>query len=77
MIARDGRVVWFSDSAIALTDAEGAPLFVHGVMLDITDRKIAEEQVEFLAYHDKLTGLPNRAMFVGEVLAATIGSGSS
>ncbi|MEO8291876.1 MAG: EAL domain-containing protein [Actinomycetota bacterium] len=63
LIARDGRVVWFSDSAIALRDADGAPLFVHGVMLDITDRKIAEEQVEFLAYHDKLTGLPNRAMF--------------
>jgi diguanylate cyclase (GGDEF)-like protein/PAS domain S-box-containing protein len=63
LIARDGRVVWFSDSAIAVTDADGAPLFVHGVMLDITDRKRAEEQVEFLAYHDKLTGLPNRAMF--------------
>jgi diguanylate cyclase (GGDEF)-like protein/PAS domain S-box-containing protein len=63
LIARDGRVVWFSDSAVAVTDADGAPLFVHGVMLDITDRKRAEEQVEFLAYHDKLTGLPNRAMF--------------
>jgi diguanylate cyclase (GGDEF)-like protein/PAS domain S-box-containing protein len=63
LIARDGRVVWFSDSAIAVTDADGVPLFVHGVMLDITDRKRAEEQVEFLAYHDKLTGLPNRAMF--------------
>ncbi len=63
LIARDGRVVWFSDSAIAVTGADGAPLFVHGVMLDITDRKIAEEQVEFLAYHDRLTGLPNRAMF--------------
>jgi diguanylate cyclase (GGDEF)-like protein/PAS domain S-box-containing protein len=63
LIARDGRVIWFSDSAVAVTDADGAPLFVHGVMLDITDRKRAEEQVEFLAYHDKLTGLPNRAMF--------------
>ena len=32
-------------------------------MLDITERKAAEEQVAYLAYHDKLTGLPNRAMF--------------
>ena len=32
-------------------------------MLDITQRKEAEEQIAFLAYHDKLTGLPNRALF--------------
>ena len=63
LIARDGRIVWFSDSAIVIRDPAGAPLFVHGVMLDITDRKAAEEQLAYLAYHDKLTGLPNRAMF--------------
>ncbi|WP_322628994.1 EAL domain-containing protein [Halothiobacillus sp.] len=27
---------------------------------DITDRKAAQQQVEYLAYHDVLTGLPNR-----------------
>ena len=32
-------------------------------MLDISERKRAEEQVAFLAYHDDLTGLPNRSMF--------------
>ena len=29
---------------------------------DITDRKVAEEQVQFLAYYDALTGLPNRTL---------------
>ena len=29
---------------------------------DITERKAAQEQVEFLAYHDSLTGLPNRLL---------------
>ena len=31
-------------------------------MQDITDVKAAEEQIAFLAYHDRLTGLPNLAM---------------
>jgi diguanylate cyclase (GGDEF)-like protein/PAS domain S-box-containing protein len=63
LLARDGRTVWFRDSAIVLTDAHGRPEHIQGVMLDITDRKIAEERIAFLAYHDKLTGLPNRTMF--------------
>jgi diguanylate cyclase (GGDEF)-like protein/PAS domain S-box-containing protein len=63
LIARNGRTVWFRDSAIVLTDAHGNPESIQGVMLDITDRKVAEERIAFLAYHDKLTGLPNRTMF--------------
>jgi len=63
LIARNGRTVWFRDSAIVLTDANGNPESIQGVMLDITDRKVAEERIAFLAYHDKLTGLPNRTMF--------------
>ncbi|MEO8422635.1 MAG: EAL domain-containing protein [Actinomycetota bacterium] len=63
LIARDGRVLWFSDSAVVVHDPIGEPLYVQGVMLDITNRKDAEEQIAFLAYHDKLTGLPNRVLF--------------
>jgi diguanylate cyclase (GGDEF)-like protein/PAS domain S-box-containing protein len=63
LIAHDGRTVWFRDSAIVLTDEQGRPEHIQGVMLDITERKIAEERIAFLAYHDKLTGLPNRTMF--------------
>ena len=63
LVARDGRVLWFRDSAIVLADADGRPALIQGVMLDITERKAAEEQIAYLAYHDKLTGLPNRAMF--------------
>ncbi len=36
---------------------------IQGVIFDISARKAAEEQVAFLAYHDKLTGLPNRVLF--------------
>ncbi len=33
---------------------------IEGTCVDITDRKRAEEEIEHLAYHDALTGLPNR-----------------
>jgi len=63
MVARDGRRVWIRDEAHLVEDDAGRPLLWQGLMSDITDLKKAEEQVAFLAYHDKLTRLPNRAMF--------------
>jgi diguanylate cyclase (GGDEF)-like protein/PAS domain S-box-containing protein len=63
LLSKDGRVVWVRDEATLLRDDEGRPRFWQGVMVDITDRKWAEEQVAFLAYHDRLTALPNRVMF--------------
>jgi two-component system cell cycle sensor histidine kinase/response regulator CckA len=43
MIARDGRVMWFRDEAVLVRDGAGQPRFVQGVMLDITERKQAEQ----------------------------------
>ena len=63
MLARDGRTVWIRDEALLIQDDAGRPVLWQGVMYDITEQKQAEEQVAFLAYHDKLTGLPNRVMF--------------
>ncbi len=36
---------------------------LHGYILDITEQKKSQEQIRFLAYHDGLTLLPNRALF--------------
>jgi PAS domain S-box-containing protein/putative nucleotidyltransferase with HDIG domain len=43
MIARDGRLVWVHDEVILVKDLEGQPQFWQGIMLDITERKQAEE----------------------------------
>jgi diguanylate cyclase (GGDEF)-like protein/PAS domain S-box-containing protein len=37
---------------------------------DITDRKLAEERIQFLAYYDALTGLPNRTLFQDRLTTA-------
>jgi PAS domain S-box-containing protein len=42
MITRDGRVRWFADRAVIVRDDEGRPRYWQGVMLDITDRRLAE-----------------------------------
>jgi diguanylate cyclase (GGDEF)-like protein/PAS domain S-box-containing protein len=63
LISRDDRTIWIRDEAMLIQDEDGRPMFWQGVMYDVTDQKRAEEQVAFLAYHDKLTALPNRVMF--------------
>lgn len=43
-----GEIVWFRDEAAMVTDDSGKPLFLQGVMLDITDRKKVENELEHI-----------------------------
>jgi PAS domain S-box-containing protein len=52
LLARDGSVFWFRDEAAVVRDDAGNPILLQGVMLDITERKRAEEKLE--KYHDHL-----------------------
>ena len=61
IVAQSGETRWMAFSA-AMIELEGQPAGL-GTALDITDRKQAEEQIRSLAYHDALTGLPNRLLF--------------
>jgi diguanylate cyclase (GGDEF)-like protein/PAS domain S-box-containing protein len=45
-----------------------------GTMIDITERKEAERQIEHLAFYDLLTGLPNRRLFIDRLQQAMAGS---
>jgi PAS domain S-box-containing protein len=43
LIAADGRVIWLRDEAVVVPDQQGNPLILQGFLLDITERKAAEQ----------------------------------
>ncbi|HYI09415.1 MAG TPA: EAL domain-containing protein, partial [Thermoanaerobaculia bacterium] len=57
----DRRALWVLENLVLVGDAQSG--VVHATVVDISDRKRAEEQIEFHAYHDVLTHLPNRKLF--------------
>lgn len=102
LLARSGFTRWFRDNASIVRDETGKPLYLEGVMVDISENKRIEEELlahssrleeivaartaeleqanerlrqeltermqaqahlDYLAYHDHLTGLPNRLLF--------------
>jgi diguanylate cyclase (GGDEF)-like protein len=59
----DGSRQYFSVSGEPLVDGDGRFVGYRGVSKDITPQRLADERIRYLATHDGLTGLPNRAMF--------------
>ncbi|HIJ64283.1 MAG TPA: bacteriohemerythrin [Rhodospirillaceae bacterium] len=61
---RDGSWKWIlSRGMIVGRGKDGRPSRMIGTHTDITERKQAELQISFMAFHDGLTGLPNRSLF--------------
>lgn len=60
---RNGEVIWISENAREVRDAQGQPLYYEGTVEDITERKTYETRLAHQATHDALTQLPNRMLF--------------
>jgi len=67
---KDGSPVWVLENAALIDGPEGE--VIEGTVIDITERKRAEEQVKHLAFHDALTGLPNRLLFQDRLNVAVV-----
>ncbi len=61
IVRKDGQERWLD--FCASTIEYGGKSATLGAAFDITDRRRADEQIRNLAYHDPLTGLPNRLLF--------------
>jgi diguanylate cyclase (GGDEF)-like protein/PAS domain S-box-containing protein len=73
-IHADGYVVWSLSNISLIWNSEGEPSHFVCLHQDITERKELEERLEHQAFHDSLTELPNRALFLdrlGHALAHT------
>jgi diguanylate cyclase (GGDEF)-like protein/PAS domain S-box-containing protein len=64
MRKKTGETIWALVGGAPMIDAEGVTTGSMGVFTDITERKRAEEQMLHDAFHDSLTGLANRTLFM-------------
>jgi diguanylate cyclase (GGDEF)-like protein/PAS domain S-box-containing protein len=67
-VTKQGREVPVNVSLSPIDTEQG--LMIAAAIRDISERKAAEEQVEFLAYHDALTRLPNRQLLLDRLQQA-------
>jgi diguanylate cyclase (GGDEF)-like protein/PAS domain S-box-containing protein len=70
MRCRDGSYRWMLSRGLAVRDASGTATRIAGSMTDVTERKVAVERLTHDAFHDALTQLPNRALFMDRLQRA-------
>ncbi|HEX8191033.1 MAG TPA: diguanylate cyclase, partial [Pyrinomonadaceae bacterium] len=69
-IHKSGHEVWVHWSVSLVRDQYSKSVHLIFQIQDITDRKLAEQQLHHDAFHDALTGLPNRALFMDHLKLA-------
>ena len=67
----NGNHFWVDVNMVPIRNEQGQVTHFVSVMREVTERKMVEEQLRRNAFHDSLTGLPNRLLFM-ERLSQTV-----
>ena len=70
MLHQEGAYRWVLTRGLAVRDESGRAVRMAGSQSDITLRKAAEDRLQHDAFHDLLTGLPNRALLMDRLCQA-------
>jgi diguanylate cyclase (GGDEF)-like protein/PAS domain S-box-containing protein len=71
---KDGSVLTAEAHWTLVADDDDRPHSILAINTDITQRKMAEKEIQHLAFYDSLTGLPNRALLLDRLRQALAGS---
>ncbi len=63
----DGEIRWLKNRGNVIVDEQGTPIRFDGIIYDITEQKRAQAQLLHDAFHDELTGLPNRNLIMERI----------
>jgi len=74
VLRKDGTRRYIEASASLRKDSSDMPTGFRGMIRDITERKRIEQQLNYMATHDVLTGLPNRILFMDRLELALVQS---
>ena len=64
LCGRNGESIWVIENVCMIHPGATGTASLEGILLDITDRRRTEEEIAFKAFHDELTRLPNRSLFL-------------
>ncbi len=67
---KDGTVIWVLQNLKYVSVDAASKEWVEAAMFDVTEQRVAAQKLEFQAYHDGLTALPNRSLAIDRLNVA-------
>ena len=67
---KDGSIAWVLQNLKLVQVEEASKVWIEGAMFDVTEQRVASQRMEFQAYHDGITALPNQALAIDRLNVA-------